>query len=566
MRPRTTKAPTSKAPTTTTKTPTKAPTTTTRQPTTTTQAPPPTTTKVPEAGGLGSFGEDISFLQFSPTMSLSFYYSVFSTKSYIPPNTVMYDIIPSQNNKPRMLSFARTPSIVDSDVRNGLFLGDNAIVGPLTSDMGINSGAFTIFYMCRFDNLGADADMIAFKLYGNTRDNNALTVRYSHVDKSSVIQTCKMSVRIGGDMEYYYCTIDNRDKLPFDKKVTYFFAIVVYHSSIEVHMASSLDPTFQTSRILQKDSLGSVVLSNKEVEINPSKNWNVYLKAFGGYDLPMKPVDLDKISMHLFLQEKNQDKLFYEYKMRTQQLESAIAEAKTCKFDSATCNKCSNVIWDMTPSLMMHADESCLKAINDYCEKRPELQVCSCWNRGSTLYDSVRCVNLRRWATGAITHDIKKLDATTLNEIMKRYKLQNIPPSTTAPPTTTKVPTTTTTTKRPTSTKPPTTTPLPTLAPRLPKSLTGVHGTNAYFDMGDDDDALIKYMAHNLKRSRANNKSIAPSQANRSKNPNKGQFHTHYDHEVDPLLLEDDEPVGFFGWVKNLFSSGVPKDDYPNFD
>ena len=580
-----TRAPTTttRAPTTTTRAPTtttRAPTTTTRAPTTTTRAP---TTKGP-AGGSGEFGEDISYLQFSPTMSLSFYFSVFNIRSYVPPNNLVNDIAFPSSIKQRNLTFARTPSIIDSDVRNGLFLGDNTILGPLTSDMRINSGSYTLFFMCRFDNLAQDADMVALKMYGNTRDNNALTLRFSHVDKSPVVQTCKVSVRIGGDMEYYYCTIDNRDKLPFDKNVSYLFAIVVFHSSIEVHMASSLSPTFQTSRILQKDITGSITLSNKEIEVNPTRNWNVYLKVFGGYDMPLRPVDLDKISMHMFLQDKNLDKSFYDHKMRAERLDLVIRESKKCRLDAASCSACKDVQWDQPHSLMMHADDNCLKAIDKYCMSNPGQQMCKCWNKGSAEYSAKRCSNLRNWVSGNVSHDIKKLDEASLKQIMSQYKLQKVPPPTSAPPKLTRPPMTKppTTTAKTTTTKPTTTKkPLPTFAgkDKMPPNYTGAYGTNSLFDKTfnvDGDDALLQYMAHNLKQNRTKMPTNGPT--NGPKMPTNGQMttnpptsensqmrpHTHHlPPEHDPLLDNDyNEPRGLFGWFKDLFSSGVPR-DYP---
>ena len=554
---------TTRAPTTTTRAPTtttRAPTTTTRAPTTTTRAPAIITTGPPTkgpAGGSGEFGEDFSYLQFSPTMSLSFYFSVFNIRSYVPPNNLMNDIAFPSSIKQRNLTFARTPSIIDSDVRNGLFLGDNTVLGPLTSDMRINSGAYTLFFMCRFDNLAQDADMVALKMYGNTRDNNALTFRFSHVDKSPVIQTCKVSVRIGGDMEYYYCTIDNRDKIPFDKNISYLFAIVVFHSSIEIHMASTLSPTFQTSRILQKDIAGSITLSNKEIEVNPTRNWNVYLKAFGGYDMPLRPVDLDKISMHMFLQDKNLDKTFYDHKMRAQQLDLVIRDSKKCRLDAVSCSACKDVQWDQPQSLMIHANDNCLKAIDNYCMSNPGQQMCRCWNKGSAEYSAKRCTNLRNWVSGNVSHDIKKLDDSALKQIMSQYKLQKVPPPTSAPPKTTRPPTTT---AKPTTTKPTTTKkPLPTFASKdkMPPNYTGVYGTNSLFDKTfnvDGDDALLQYMAHNLKQNRTMTTNT-PSSENRQIRP-----HTHH----DPLLDNDyNEPRGVFGWFKDLFSSGVPRDDYP---
>ena len=563
----TTKAPstTTIAPTTTTTkastTTTKASTTTTMGPTTT-MAPAPTTTMAPAtttkgpAGGSGEFGEDISFLQFSPENSLSFYFSVFNTKSYVPPNTMMYDIVPAPpgQGKQRMLSFTRTPSVIDSDVRNGLFLGDNMMMGPLSSEMRINSGSYTLFFMCRFDNLAQDADMIALKIYGNnTRDNNALTLKFSNVDRSNVMQTCKVSVRVGGDMDFFSSTIDNKDRLPFDKHLTYFFAIVMYHSSVEIHMSTSLDKAFKTTRILQKDIVGSVVLSNKEMEINPSKNWNVYLKTFGGYDSPLRPDDLDKISTHLFLQDKNLDKIFYEYKMQAKILEQNFRDNMKCKLDAATCDACSKQVrWDQPQSLMVHAEDNCLKAINSYCLANPGQYMCACWNRGSVSYSTKRCENLRNWMAGNVTHDITKLDDKTLKDIMKQYELKNIPPMTTAPPKTTQSPTTTSlpksTTKMPTTTTP-TRTPTP--------SLTGPQGAGALLNniLDGDDDPLLHYMSYNLK----NNQKVPPPKSP----PKMHHHHVNPNAHSDPLLDDAyDEPQGFFGWFKNLFSSGVPR-DYP---
>lgn len=561
LAPTTTKPPNTPTTTTTSRAPTTTTTTTTttsKAPTSTTTRAPTTTTKGP-AGGTNNFGEEISFLQFDPVMSLSFYFTVFNTNSYKPYTNVMYDIVPAapqSSIQQRMLTFSRTPTFID-DAGNGLHLGDNMVIGPLSSDMRINSGTYTLFFMCRFDNLVQDAEMVALKLYGNnTQDNNALTLKFSNVDRNNLMQTCKVSVRIGGDMTFYTCTKENKDKFPFDKNLTYFFAIVKDASTVKIFMATSL--VTKPELILHKEFVGSVALSNKEMEINPSKNWKVYLKTFGGYDSALKDEYLDKISLHSFLHEKNLDKLYFDQKDKAEKMYQDMLNKMKCpkSFDAATCKACEkNIRWDEPQSLMNHAEDNCLKAISTYCLANPGAYMCACWNKESVMYSMNRCNNLRNWMAGNVSHDIKKLDEKSLEDIKKQYKLQHIPPSTTAPPKTTQPPTTTPSHK-PTTKMPTTNTTTPTATPKL----TGPQGTGALLNnmLDGDDDPLLHYMKYNMQKNQR-----VPSPAKSSDKMH--HHHTHSNAHSDPLLddMYDDEPQGFFGWFKNLLSSGVPK-NYPS--
>lgn len=514
------------------------------------------TTAPPNKAIVAIGGESIDDLQFSPTTALSFYYSVFSTKSYVPPSKYMYDIVPGNMSvNSRVLTFARAPSILDSDVQNGLFLGDNMVIGPLTSDMGINSGAYTLFFMFRPDNLMYSFDMVAFKLYGNTADNNALSIRFSDVDRSQVIQTCKMSVKVGSG-DYLYCIQDGNERMPFEKKVTYFFAVVMYHSAVEVHMSTSIDPTYATQQIMRRDLNGSVNPSNKALEINSTKNWNAYLKTFGGYDVPLKPADLNAISMHMFMQEKNQDKAFSEFKSKAESLEQVVMKMKQCPMDVDTCAACNTVNWDQGHSFIASADEKCLTAVNAYCTKNSELPMCFCWNEKFAGYKTRRCENLRRFASGAETYDINNLDIQTLAKIIAKYQLQPIPKTTTMPPTTTAQPAVTPTVG-PTKASPrekekekqqPTST-------MKPKQTTTPNGMPTDLIPGDeDDDMLMRFMVDKMKNKK---KTTTPVPVPHHHHPHHHHHHhrrPHYDEE----MLQDH---GFWGWFKSLFSAGVP-DDY----
>lgn len=514
-----------------------APTTTRGLATTATPAPvakTATTTPPPKAG---DDVEDITVLMETSDseVPLSFYFSVYSTESYVGSGHKEWlDIAGSIPNL--SLTFERVPSILNFDTRNGLFLGDNRVLGPLCSELGLDSGAYTLFFAVNIQDLVAsDVPMDILKLFGNTLDNNALTVRMSEVDRSNVIQTAKLSVKVGGSPNWFYCKINDNPNLPFDKLITYLFAVVCHHSYAEVFMASSLNHHFMS--ILKYDLNSSAKLSNKELEINSSRNFNAYLKAFGGYNTALQPTDLTRLSEHVFSQERKKDRVFVAQRQQLNSMEAELQSIQQCPYDTNTCAACEDVPNWASPRVFMDASPGCMSEINNFCTKNPSHSMCDCWQKSSKGYNSRRCVNLRRYMTNGEYHDLQQLDKEALQTIKKLYKLQEIPPVTTSTP----PPSTPTPTLRPT-TRPPTTA-APTLPPIESKDdlMKAMMNATAKGEELSDEAMLLGMLANRKK------KSLPP--------------HSHKVLVPEPLA-DDPPPRGFFGWLRSLFSSDVSPADF----
>ncbi len=499
------------------------------------------------AGGVSSQSgiEIIDDLRIGTHAPLSFYFTVYDMKSYPSAGSrAWFDIAKRKNDLELM--FARVPSITNLEVENGLYMGDNSAIGPFTSDLGINSGAFTIFMMVRIQDLVADSTPIdILKLYGNTQDNNALTLRLSEVSRANVIQTAKISIKIGGSPNWFYAKINNNTNIPFDSQVTYFFAIVCQQSNVELFMSSSLDHHMRT--IMKYELNSTISLSNRAMELNPSKNFNAFFKTFGGYDAALQPGELDKVSAHMFMEEKKQDKVYMQEKERAAIMESKMNALRKCPYDATTCSKCEDIKDWSTPRALMDADTKCLSEINRFCTKNPYHELCGCWNKMDKNYDSKKCQNLVRYLTNAEYYDLKDLDSSSLDTVKKLYKLQDVPPPTSAPPMTSTPP-------PPTTTRPPPT-PTPTRAPL--QSLDAMMLAAARGSDIGEDEMMRMMMDRMMKKKRDEDNepvvmdTVVPARRPRPQMP-------------PPPLFEDEPPRGVWGWVKSLFTSDIP-DSVPDW-
>jgi hypothetical protein len=495
---------------------------------------------VPAQSGI----EVIDDLRIGNHAPLSFYFTVYDMKSYPSAGSrAWFDL--AKRKQDLELMFSRVPSITNLEVENGLYLGDNSVVGPFTSDLGINSGAFTIFMMVRIQDLVADSTPIdILKLYGNTQDNNALTLRLSEVSRANVIQTAKMSIKVGGSPNWFYAKINNNTNIPFDSQVTFFFAIVCQHSNVELFVSSSLDHHMRT--IMKYELNNTISLSNKAMELNPSKNFNAFIKTFGGYDAVLQPGELDKVSAHMFMEEKKLDKQYMQEKERAAVMESKMRSMKQCPYDTATCNKCDDVKDWSTPRALIDADTKCLSEINRFCTNNPYHELCSCWNKSDKNYDSKKCQNLMRYLTNAEYYDLKDLDSSSLETVKKLYKLQDVPPPTTAPPMTSTPP--------PTTTRKPVT-PMPTRPPLKSMDsmmLAAARGN----DIGEDE--MMKMMMEKLMKKKNKEEDSEPVVMDTivpARRPKPA---------VPPPLFEDEPPRGVWGWVKSMFTSDIP-DSVPDW-
>lgn len=478
--------------------------------------------------------EDMDGLRISAHTPLRFYFTVFDPRSYPAVGSkAWFDLAKHANNLE--CTFARIPNILNFNVQNGLYLGDNAVMGPLSSDLGINSGAFTVFMLVRIQDLVPDNTPIdILRLYGNSQDNNALTIRLSEVSRSNVIQTAKLCIKVGGSPNWFYAKINENLNIPFDSQVVYMFAVVCQHSNIEVFMSTSLD--IHMKSVMKYEISSTVAMSNKPMELNPSKNFNAYIKAFGGYDAALLPGELDVISEHMFMQEKKQDKAYMEEKTKAANMEMKMKALAECPYDTGTCAKCDSIKDWSTPKALMDASTECLAEIDRFCSKNPTHDLCNCWNNKHKDFASKKCENFRRYVKNADYYDIKALDAAALDTIKRTYKLEAQTPAPTPTPTpmvTTHPPTTHPPTPPPTTTRAPSTTPAgaPTNAMDS-MMLAAARGDN----MGDD--FMLKMMMDKMAKKPPADTQVKPA--------------------IPPPFLEEEPPRGFWGWIKSLIVPDIP--------
>jgi hypothetical protein len=366
--------------------------------------------------------------------NLQMYLSTYSAKSYNGSGTLWYNIAPGSGGSPertctpqgnlitRDISFTSSPTY---EVERGLFLGKNKGNGPMSWTLGIDgSSLFTIFLLCQHDTLPTSNRINLMKLYGNSSNNNGLSLDISKVStQKNAHENTKENLQVGNfSVSFADAVYDSSVLVPLDTDKLYLYVITKTASKLIVTAFSSTnsDPV----RILNAPlSTTDVLFSNKNMCINSTENWNGYVKAFGAYNIVLDDMGMNTLYKYLMLEEKKQEDLYQQYQEQITTMNQEITTMKACPLDSATCKTCGSVAdWSKVENVLS-ADKQCRGAVDAYCTKNKKDDFCACWDKTSSLYNSPQCQNWRNIFKDIVPTNLGQLSPEDIEKLKKMYGL-----------------------------------------------------------------------------------------------------------------------------------------------
>lgn len=301
-------------------------------------------------------------------------------------------------------------------VEKGLYLGHNNISGPMSLNLGITGNSeFSIAIICRHDILTASKALInIFKIYGNTIDNNGLTLNIQDA-VDSPIPSGKLVLRF--DQQQFVS-----ESIPMDPNVMYLYVIQKKPTSIKLTVMSSVDNKPIDVINGNIDSSSDVLFSNKTMCINCFSNWYAYIRAFGIFNVCLNADAIKNIYSYMADEELKLQDSYKDFQDNIKNAQAAIDALKACPYDKDTCGKCTDIKdWTQIDNVLQ-SGVPCKTAIQKYCAANPSSNLCKCWDKNSSMYNSPACINFRNIFKD-ITVDVATLDDKTLAEIKTKYDL-----------------------------------------------------------------------------------------------------------------------------------------------
>jgi len=187
--------------------------------------------------------------------------------------------------------------------RDGISLRDQILIGPPSHLLGIKGNSsfmiFMVLRLNRFAKPGEDHELL--KLYGNTNQNMCfidglqLSFEPQAHEKDAQLISVKFRLQFGSDE-----ALQEIVRLNISKPYMFIVKKEMKSLSLMMHDMSS-DASSESSKVIisPKDvQNNNVLLSNKEMRINQTKNIDALLYAFGVYNEPL--TDASNLHHHLF--------------------------------------------------------------------------------------------------------------------------------------------------------------------------------------------------------------------------------------------------------------------------
>jgi len=372
------------------------------------------------------------------------YTSAFNTNSYNGSGKLWKNIskLPSNNQCPDTSS---SPGNLVFDVdpvfnkATGFSLKSTSIKGPLSCSLGINmNGTFSICIAFKNNDLtGIDGEIEIVKLYGNSDKNKgiSLTIPAGTIKTlTDGIYTCRFVLNFGNSS--FYCDVKANRDIVMEANLMTFFFITKAVDNINVYMLTEKHGRNPSPVQILSRPFPAVDgnFSNKELNINTNKNWNVGIFNFGIFNITLDTTLISSLYLNFMnYYNRNIDESFRNLLIQNKTYVDSLTEAKSCNFDEDTCNKCTNIKWTNPLDLISLGSADCKKAVNDFCSRFPNDPKCTtCWSSSSSQYNSDSCIALRGIFTNQSRTDMNEQD---LESIKTKYNLikKDQCPSTPAP-------------------------------------------------------------------------------------------------------------------------------------
>jgi hypothetical protein len=379
--------------------------------------------------------EDISKI----SKGLKFYVTAFNDTSYPDFGRMWINVAPKSTDhtgptcatgpsKPNTgLTFEINPVF---SRHSGFYLGNNRAIGPLSSDLGIQfHNTFTIMFMIKFGNLvpgNVNSEIDILKLYANSSNNNALAlyIRKNSLQVINNVQMGRLMFQLS-DLPPEECYINVDDSLmTFDKDIVMLFYIIKDIDSIRIVQMTEKSNTIVNKLLLMNFSNDDVTFSNKEMVINRFSNLNANIYNFAIFNYAMTDDDVTKTFNNLttsYLKEINES-----YGTTVNLYNDAVDHINTlnaCPADNQTCKACGEVTnWCGTNNMLL-ATKDCKISLYNFCISNPKHDMCKCWNKEATYYNSDACRKFRSIFMDNPQKYYDELSVDDLEYIKKKYKL-----------------------------------------------------------------------------------------------------------------------------------------------
>lgn len=376
--------------------------------------------------------EDYSFIKNEEDISsikdnLVAYLTIFNSDSYTGSGKVWYNIAPNKKPENTQYILSIEPSISDKSI----YLGNNMIFGPLTSDLDIVfHGTFTIVLALKFDDLTVtdqNPEIELLKLYANCSTNNALTL---YIDKSTLntkndVQTASLLFKYAEDQAVPCLPNNNSDFMNFDKDVLTYFFIVKDVSTITIYKMNENSSSVYSTLLTYNITNSSINFSNKEMVINRFSNLNAKIYNFAIYNTALPASLITRYHAH-FNNEylKNKDTSYVNISNKYNEILDAYKKSMSCPYDNTVNATCSTVINWNDMQQIVGSSSQCKESIAKYCSTNTTNTSCKCWDINSSIYKTDACRQYRNlFSTDSNAFD--DLTNDNLLYIKKKYNLIN---------------------------------------------------------------------------------------------------------------------------------------------
>lgn len=365
--------------------------------------------------------------------NLIIYLTVFNSKSIDGKTKNWNDISLMSNNKkdcikgPKNFSFDSMPIV---NKINGVYLGNNRLIGPYCNELGINfSDRFTILLTCKHGNLlsNTNNEIELIKLYGNSTNNNVMSlfIQTKTINNDNNVQTGNLLFNYI-DQQILPCKIDStHDYINLDKDVLSFYFIIKDSDNIRILYLS--EKSNAINQILKINiSTNDITFSNKEIVINRLLNWNASVFNFALYNTSISDDTVGSMYTHIMDEYiKNKDPTINKILPEYNNIVDYLNNTKKCKLDKLTCDNCNSITdWSTTDIVdLSNSTKKCRLAVNNYCSANINNDLCACWNSKNTIFNDPLCVSIREKFSGNYNNKLDSLSDEDLEYIKNKYNL-----------------------------------------------------------------------------------------------------------------------------------------------
>lgn len=367
--------------------------------------------------------------------NLIIYLTVFNQKSIDGKSIDWNDISLVSTNKkdclkgPKNFNFSSVPVF---NKINGVYLGNNRLIGPYCNELGINfSDKFSILLAVKHGNLLSNTlnEIELIKLYANSGNNNGLSlfIKVDTINNVNNVQTGNLLIKYI-DKDPILCKIDkDHDSINLDKDILSFYFIIKDSDNIRVlYLSEKSNVINQIVKI--NISTTDITFSNKELVVNRFLNWNASIFNFGLYNTAITDDLVGTTYSHIMTEYiKNKDPLVNKLVPQYNSIVDYLNSTKKCPFDKVTCDSCGD-IQDWTNKNLYNlssTNKNCKTGIATYCLNNSKNPLCVCWDSSNTMFNDPICVSIRDNYSGKISNKLDELNEDDLLYIKNKYNIND---------------------------------------------------------------------------------------------------------------------------------------------